>query len=265
MNPAQSLIESGAVLAPSTRVGPWCMVSSGSQLGERVTLLSHVVLLNKVTLSDGVQVDPFAVIGGDPQSLSFDPATESAVKVGPETRIREHVTIHRATVSGESTVVGAACLLMAGSHIGHDCLVGDRVVLANGSALGGHVTVGDGTFLGGGAMVHQNCRIGEGAMVAGGAEVSYDVPPFTLTSGRSRAHGLNLIGLKRRGTSREAIAQLKQLYRIFLLGQGPISERAARATEIFGETLSPESVTFFNFFQSTKRGYIRAERNLSHE
>jgi UDP-N-acetylglucosamine acyltransferase len=131
-------------------------------------------------------VHPFAVIGGDPQDLSFDAATASGVRIGARTVIREHVTISRATRAAAATEVGTDCFLMAGCHVAHDCRIGHRVVIANAVLLAGHVQIGDRAFLGGGAVIHQFCRIGEGAMIGGGARISRDIAPFAWPPSATR-------------------------------------------------------------------------------
>ena len=143
---------------------------------------------------------PFAVIGGDPQDLSFDAFATCAprLRIGSRTVIREHVTISRATKEGASTEIGSDCFLMAACHVAHDCHIGDRVVIANSVLLGGHVQVGNQAFLGGGAVIHQFCRVGESVMIGGGARISRDVAPFTLATERNAMIGLNLVGLRRR-------------------------------------------------------------------
>lgn len=136
---------------------------------------------------------PFAVVGGDPQDLSFEAANDSKVRVGARTVIREHVTISRATRTGASTEIGDDCFLMAASHVAHDCHIGDRVVLANAVLLAGHVQIGDRAFLGGGAVVHQFCRIGESAMIGGGA-LARDPAIATRRHGRTTVVGAQLSG-----------------------------------------------------------------------
>ena len=136
-------VHPSARLAPDVEVGPFAIVEAGATLGAGCRLAAHAIVKARAELGAGVRVDHFAVVGGDPQDLSFDPATESGTRIGDRTVIREHVTVHRATKAGENTVIGADGLLMAGSHVAHDCVLGDHVILANGCMLGGHVHVGE--------------------------------------------------------------------------------------------------------------------------
>jgi len=190
-------------------------------------------------------------LGGDPNFLKFDPATVSGVRIGANSVLREHVTINRSIYAGKDTVVGARCYLMANAHVGHDCAVGDDVVLATNIMLGGHVDVGSFTFFGGGAGAHQFCRIGEGVMIAGLARITQDLAPFLLVAERNEVSGLNLVGLKRRGFSREAIAELKECYAAVFAGGDPRKLAAARTAK------TAEARRFLEFFAGGKRGFAR--------
>ncbi len=248
-----------AEVAASAVIGPWALVEEGAVIGPRCVVSGHAVIRKGVRLGEGARVDHFAVIGGDPQDLSFDLATESFVEVGAGTVIREHVTVHRATKAGAATSVGAGCLLMAGSHVAHDCRVGDKAVLANGCMLGGHVQVGDAAFVSGGAAVHQFCRIGGGAMVSGNAVITEDVPPQVIAHGRNEVAGLNLVGLRRRGVTPEATAELKRAYHAVYGPGTDCSELAARALDS-GEFRSPEALDFLGFFRGGRRGRFTSPR-----
>jgi len=194
-------------------IHPTAIIEEGVQLGAGCVVQAHAIIRKHSVLGDGVVVHPFAVVGGDPQYLKFDPATASGVRVGAGTVIREHVTINRSIHAGKETVVGARCFLMANTHVGHDSEVADDVVLANNVMLAGHVTVGRHTFLGGGAGFHQFCRIGEGVIVSGLARIAQDIPPFAMAAERNEIIGLNLIGLKRRGFDRATIGEIKDAFR----------------------------------------------------
>ncbi len=181
------------------QIHPTALIQEGARLGACCVIHAHAVISGHCELGEGVVVHPFAVIGGDPQDVSFDANTQSGVRIGARTVIREHVTINRATKNGTSTEIGSDCFLMASCHVAHDCRVGDRVVITNAVLLAGHVLVGDRAFLGGGAVIHQFCRIGESAMIGGGARISRDVAPYTLATERNAMIGLNFVGLRRRG------------------------------------------------------------------
>jgi UDP-N-acetylglucosamine acyltransferase len=240
-------------------IHPTAIVEPGAQLGADCEIMAHALITKHAVLGDRVVVHPFAVVGGDPQYLKFERGSETGVRIGAGTVIREHVTINRSIAPGKFTVIGANCFLMAASHVGHDCEVGDNVVFANAALLGGHVAIGDHTFLGGGAAVHQFCRIGESVMVAGHASITRDVPHFTMVAERDDVIGFNVVGLKRRGFSRVAIAELKAAFQEVYFTPGNIRDVAAQrlAANAF-ETM--EAKRFLEFFAGGKRSFARARR-----
>ena len=240
-------------------IHPTAIIEPGAQLGADCEIMAYAVVTKYAVLGDRVVVHPFAVIGGDPQYLKFDRTTASGVRIGSGTVVREHVTINRSAFAGKETTVGADCFFMAASHVAHDCEVADNVVFANAALLAGHVSVGSRSFLGGGAAVHQFCRIGEGVMVAGHASITRDVPHFTMVAERDEVIGFNVIGLKRRGFSRAAIAELKSAFQDVYFTPGNIRDVAAQrlAANAF-ET--PEARHFLEFFAGGKRSFARARR-----
>jgi len=248
-----ALIEPGALLAEGCRIGPFAVVGSGASLGPGCVLAAHAVVRGSARLGAGVRVDSFAVVGGDPQDLGFDAATPSWVEIGDGAVLREHVTVHRATVEGGATRVGPGCLLMAGAHVAHDGEVGAGAILANGCMLGGHVGVGEQAFVSGGVAVHQFCRIGRGALVSGNAVVTEDVAPQLLAHGRNEVAGLNLVGLRRRGASAEAVAELKRAYRA-VFAPGASCARHAEAALGSGTFVTAEAADFLRFFLGGRRG-----------
>jgi UDP-N-acetylglucosamine acyltransferase len=235
-------------------VHPTAIVEEGAQLGAGCVIHPYAVIRRGAVLGAGVAVHPFAVVGGDPNFLKFDPATPSGVRVGDGTIIREHASINRSIYAGKDTVVGARGYLMANAHVGHDCTVGDDVVLATNVMLGGHVEVGSFTFLGGGAGAHQFSRIGEGVMIAGLARITQDLAPFLLVAERNEVSGLNLVGLRRRGVARPAIAELKDCFRAVFAGGDP---RKLAALRLQAGVESPEARRFLEFFAGGKRGFAR--------
>jgi UDP-N-acetylglucosamine acyltransferase len=240
-------------------VHPTAIIEPGAVLGSGCTVHAHAIITRHAVLGDGVVVHPFAVVGGLPQDLGFDPATPSGVRIGARTVLREHVTVNRATKADGWTEVGADAYLMTGSHVGHDCQLGDRVILANAVLLAGHVAVGERAFLGGGAAIHQFCRVGESAMVGGIARVTRDVPPFTMVAERDELVGLNVVGIRRRGFSKAAVAELKLAFRAVC---GPVGKprELARAALDGGTFTSAEALRFLEFFQGGRRGFLRVRR-----
>ncbi|MFM7209641.1 MAG: acyl-ACP--UDP-N-acetylglucosamine O-acyltransferase [Verrucomicrobiota bacterium] len=252
-------VSADASVDPSSEIGPWTLVEGGAEIGPSCAIASHAVIRRGSRLGGRIKVDSFVVAGGDPQDLSFDPAVESFTVIGAGTALREHVTVHRATQPGGATTIGSGCLLMAGSHVAHDCRVGDKVILANGSMLGGHVQVGDSAFISGGTAVHQLCRIGPGSMVSGNAVITEDVPPQVLAHGRNEVSGLNLVGLRCRGVPAESVAELKRAYHA-VYGPGSDCARLADEALAAGEYRSPEAREFLLFFLGGRRGRFASPR-----
>lgn len=244
------------------KIHPTAIVEDGARLGADCEIHAHAVVKRHVVLGDGVKVHEFAVVGGDPQYLKFDPATESEVRVGAGTVIREHVTINRSIYPGKATVLGARCFIMASAHVAHDCELADDVVLANAVLLAGHVSVGAFSFVGGGALIHQFERIGASAMVGGGARIALDVPPYAMVTERNEINGLNLVGLKRRGFPREAIRELKEAFQAVYGVPGNIREVARTAAESGKFTHAPAR-EFLAFFGSGKRGFARPRGDIA--
>ncbi len=240
-------------------IHPTAIVEDGAQLGAGCVIHAYAIVTKYAVLGAGVVVHPFAVIGGDPQYLKFDPAIASEARVGAGTIVREHVTINRSIHAGEATLVGARCFLMANAHVAHDCAIGREVVLANNVMLAGHVTVGDYCFVGGGVAVHQFVRLGEGSIISGLARMAQDAPPFILAAERNEVIGLNLVGLKRRGFSREAIRELKDAFREVYFASGNIRAIAHAALDN-GAFKTAEARLFLTFFTEGKRGFARARR-----
>jgi UDP-N-acetylglucosamine acyltransferase len=192
-------IGAGAHLGAGVSVGHCAVVEAGAQLGDGVQVGPMAVICGSARLKAGVLVFPHAVIGADPQVRDLQPESGGTTEIGPGTVLREGVTIHCGT-NGGRTVVGADCLVMANSHIAHDCRVGDNVVISHGVGLAGHVTVGDDATIGGLAGVHQWVRIGELAMLGALAKATRDILPMTLADGNpARHHRVNSVGLDRRG------------------------------------------------------------------
>ena len=221
-----AIVAAGARLGVDVEVGPYCTVGPDVTLGDRVRLISHVVVEGVTAVGDDTLVHPFAALGGAPQHLAHRGEATRLV-VGARNRIREHVTMHTGTVLGGGiTRVGSDSLYMVASHVAHDCVVGDHVTFANNATLGGHVTIGDYVFMGGLSAVHQFTRIGRYAFAGGGAIVTKDVIPFgSVWGSQAVLGGLNLVGLKRRGFAREAINELRAAYRLLFAPEGTFQER----------------------------------------
>jgi len=221
-----ALVDAGARLGGGVEIGPWCIVGPGVVLGDDVRLVSHVVVQQDTVVGDRTVIHPYAVIGGDPQHTGYKGETVR-LEIGADNSIREHSTFNRGTPQGAGvTRVGSNGLFMTGAHVGHDSVVGDNVVMANNATLGGHARIGSRVFLGGLAAVHQNGRVGQGAIVGGLAAITRDVIPYGSAWGNhAQLHGLNLIGLKRKGYGKDAIRRLLAAYRDLFEGEGTFADR----------------------------------------
>jgi UDP-N-acetylglucosamine acyltransferase len=244
------------------QIHPTALVEEGARLGAGCVIHAQALITRYCELGEGVVVHPFAVLGGDPQDLSFDAVTPSGVCIGAHTVIREHVTVSRATKAAAATEIGPDCFLMAGCHVAHDCRIGARVVIANAVLLAGHVQIGDHAFLGGGAVIHQFCRIGESAMIGGGARISRDIAPFAMATERNALIGLNVVGLRRRGFKREVLDEIKRAFRALNTPVGNLRQIAAQALQR-GEFASAEARSLLEFFQSGRRGFARPRRHAA--
>lgn len=229
-----AIVASGARIAESAQIGPYCVVGGQVEIGVDVRLISHVVVEGITSLGEGTMVYPFASLGHRPQDLKYK-GEPSRLVIGKHNQIRESVTMSPGTEGGGMvTTVGDNGLFMVGAHIAHDCMVGNGVIFANNATLGGHVQVGDFAVLGGLSAVHQFVRIGRHVMVGGMSGVENDVIPYaTVTGNRAHLSGLNLIGLKRRGFSREDIHALRNAYRLLFAPEGTMAERIEEVSSQF--------------------------------
>ena len=231
-----AIVHDGAQLGADVTIGPFCIVGPQVTLKDRVALKSHVSVDGVTELGADCVVHPFACLGGPPQHLAHQGEPTSLV-VGERNLIREHVAMHAGTVKGGGvTVIGNDCMFMTGSNVAHDCILGDNVIMANYAALGGHVRVGDFVFLGGLSAVHQFARLGRYCFIGGGGIVTKDVIPYgSVWGNHARLEGLNLVGLKRRGFSRELILALRTAYRMMFAEEGTFQERLDDVLENFSE------------------------------
>ncbi len=257
-----SIIEDGAVIGEGVVIGPWCRVSAKATLGDRVELKSHVVVDGRTSIGARTVVHPFAVLGGPPQHLGYR-GEDTSVRIGADCVIREHATVNLGTVAGRGeTVIGDKCFMMTGSHVAHDCIIGSNVIFANNATLGGHVVIGDYVFLGGLCAVHQFCRVGAYAFIGGCAAVPTDVIPYGSANGNhATLAGLNIIGMKRRGMSREAIHDLRAAFRMLFADEDSFQERIDRVASTFAQ--SEEVMRIINFIrEDTRRPLMAPPRRL---
>jgi len=248
-----ALISEGAQLGASVRIGPYAIIEQDTTIGASTEIRAHAVIKRYTTLGEASFIHEGAVVGGEPQDLSFMEC-ESYLRVGARSSIREGVTLHRGTEPGSATTVGSDCFIMACAHVAHNCRLGDRVILANNVALAGHVEIDDQAFISGGVVVHQFCRIGRLAMIGGNSKIVQDCLPFVITDGvPGRACGLNIVGLRRAGFKSSEIQKLKDAYRVLLRSGLALEEALARLTDM-GDPLVDHLA---GFARHSRRGFCR--------
>jgi len=239
-------VAAGARIGEDVQIGPYCLVGPDVELGRGVRLIAHVSLTGITSIGEGTVIYPFASLGTPPQSVHYRGGPTRLV-VGPRCELREGVTMNTGTEDGGGvTRVGEQCTLMVGSHVGHDCQVGNNVIFANNVVLGGHVSVGDHTFFGGHVAIHQFVRVGEGVMMAGMSAARDDIIPFGFALGQTAALvGLNIVGLRRRGATRDEMHRLRRAYRSLFFVKGRLADRIeAVADEFAADPLIGKIIAF---------------------
>ena len=231
-----AVINTKAELGSNVKIGPYCVIGENLKINDGTELISHVVLDGRTTIGANCRIFPFASIGHCPQDLKYS-GEPSRLEIGANNVIREHVTINPGTKGGGMlTRVGNNCLFMVGSHVAHDCVIEDNAILVNNATLGGHVRVGEWGIIGGLSAVHQFVRIGKHAMIGGMSGIEHDVIPYgSVIGNRAKLSGLNIVGLKRRGFSREEIHDLRKAYRLIFALEGTLAERLDDVAEDFGQ------------------------------
>lgn len=224
-----ALIDPKAQIDPTAEIGPFVLIDGASEVGAACKIEAHAQLVGHVVVGEGTRIGRGAVIGGEPQDLGFDPATQSSVVLGRDNVIREHVTIHRGSKNGGMTRVGDGNFLMAGCHLAHDVVMGDKNVIANAALLAGHIQLGNSTFIGGGAVFHQFLRIGDFCVVQGNASFSKDIPHYCAAQRINRITGLNVIGLRRQGFERDERAAIKELFQVLFCEGLNLSQAVEKA------------------------------------
>ena len=252
-----AIIDPQAKIHPSCKIGPYCVIGPQVQLGEGCHLVSHVAIEGPSKIGADNGFFPFSSIGMAPQDMTYA-GEPTQLEIGDHNEIREFVTISRGTVKGGGvTRVGHYNLIMAYTHIAHDCVVGDRVILANAATLGGHVTVEDWAVVGALCPVHQYVRIGAHSYVGGGTTITKDVLPFskTVAARDTHAYGLNAIGLERRGFSKERIRKIHHAYKVLLASKLNTSQalKMLKAEPDSGEDVE----MLIRFIESSERGVIK--------
>ena len=251
-----AIVSPEAEIGSDVKIGPYSIIRENVAIGDGTEIGPHVTIDPFVTIGPNCQIFQFASVGAAPQAIKFE-GEETHVKIGRNTVIREFVTINRGTAFGGGvTEVGEENFLMAYCHIAHDCKTGRQVILANNATLAGHITIEDYVTVGGLVAIHQFVRVGKYAYIGGKSAVVKDVPPYVIAAGdRATLHGLNSVGLKRRGISSEAISALKKAYRIIFRIGLTLNEALERVKADVEQI--PEVAEFVSFLESSTRGITR--------
>jgi UDP-N-acetylglucosamine acyltransferase len=252
-----AIVDPSAKVPESCRIGPYCIVHAGVELGESCELISHVVIGGPSRFGSHNKIYPFATLGMDPQDITYR-GEPTRLEVGDHNVIREYVTITRGTTKGGGTTrVGSHILIMAYAHIGHDCEIGDHSMLVNAATLAGHVTVEEWAVVGALCPIHQYVRIGAHSYIGGGTTITQDVLPYSMTSAERDTHAymLNKVGLQRRGFSPERIAALHHAFKLLLASKLNTSQAVEklRAEGTPGEDVEG----LLKFIESSHRGVIK--------
>ncbi len=252
-----AIIDKSAEIDPSVDIGPGVIIEKDVRIHSNVRVMANVYIYKDTEIGEGTCIHPGTVIGDAPQDYAYK-GEKTFTKIGKNNIVREYVTIHRGTKEGSATVIGDSNFLMVQSHLGHNCVTEDNVIIANGALLAGYVHVEKGAFISGNVVFHQFCRVGRHAMIGGFTGVNKDVPPYMVVRGPSVIRGINLVGLRRAGFSRDVIREVKEVYKIMFLS-GATSREALE--KIKGSFKSEEIGHFVSFVEGSKRGICKIRFN----
>ena len=255
MNQPLSYVHPGAKIAKNVVIEPFTTIHNNVTIGEGTWIGSNVTIMEGARIGKNCNIYSGAVISAIPQDLKYK-GEETTVHIGNNTTIRESATINKGTEDRMKTVIGKNCLIMAYSHIAHDCFVGDGCIFSNNSTLAGHVTIGDYVVLAGMVAVHQFVSVGRHAFVTGGSLVRKDVPPFVKAAREPLSYvGINSVGLRRRGFESDKIREIQNIYRL-LYQRNYNNSQAASIIEAEMEA-TPERDEILQFIRDSQRGIMK--------
>lgn len=251
-----ALIDDLAGIAEGVSVGPFCVIGPDVEIGAGTIIGPHVVIRGPTRVGRENRIFQFASIGEDPQDKKYQ-GEITRLEIGDRNVIREYSTVHRGTIQDKSvTRLGDDNLLMAYTHVAHDCVIGNGVIMANGASLAGHVTVDDSAILGGFSLVHQFCRIGRYSFSGMGSVISRDIPPYVMVGGSpTRPRGINSVGMERRGFDAESILQIKRAFKLIYKSRLKLEE-AIESLAVMAEQ-SSEVIPLLEFLKQSGRSIIR--------
>lgn len=248
-------IHPAAKIHPSVVIEPFVTIDQNVEIGEGTHIGSNVTIMEGARIGKHCNIFPGAVISGIPQDLKFKGEDTVAI-IGDNTTIRECVTVNRGTAAKDKTVIGNNCLIMAYSHVAHDCLVGNNVIISNASQLAGEVQVDDFAVIGGGTLIHQFTHIGTHVMIQGGSRINKDIPPYVKAGRDPIAYtGINSIGLRRRNFTNDQIRDIQEIYRYLYLSRLNVSDAVDRIEAELPAT--PERDQIIEFIRNSRRGIVR--------
>lgn len=254
-----AVVDPKAELDSSVYVGPYAVIEEGVKIAADTRVEAHAVVSGPTTIGERNLIGSFAMIGGAPQDLSYKGEPTELI-VGDDNQIREYASVHRGTPSGhQKTVIGNKNLLMAYTHVAHDCQIGNNVIMANVATLAGHVEVADNASIGGLVAIHQYCRVGTFSYIGGISGLGLDVPPYVIIAGtrnRTRISGINKVGLRRNGFDRETIKELDKAFKIIFRTPNLLMKDAIEVARIKFPH-SEEIKTLVKFFEDSKRGVVK--------
>lgn len=254
-----AIIDSHAEIDPTVDVGPYCIIEGNVRVRAGCRLYQGVYLTGWTDIGENCQIHPGAIVGHIPQDTKYG-GQRTYCRIGANTIIREHATIHRGTTPESATVVGERCFLFGGCHIAHNCTIGNQVTLANNALLAGHVQVGDRAFVSGGVVVHQFVRIGELVMVQGNAGLGMDLVPFSLVDAFGRVAGLNSIGIRRAEIPKEHAQDLRLAFRTLFGSDLPFRDAVARLAD---QVSTPPGKRLLAFVQAPSERGFAGKRSFS--
>ncbi len=255
-----SVVDPKAKIAEGVEIGPLCVIGSDVKIGKGCKLISHCSITGHTTLGENNTLYPFVSLGTPAQDYEYE-GHRSYLKIGDKNIFREGFTGNCGTKPETETIIGNECFFMANSHVAHNCNVGNRVIMANDAMLAGYSSIGDKAIMSGLTAVHQFCRVGRLAMIGGCCAISKDLPPFmTCFSKNNTVSGLNIVGLRRSGMSKEAIRALKDVYKLFYRSHFNLKHATAKVESDIEQF--PEIVEFIEFVKTSQRGVLISRQNV---
>ena len=248
-------IHPNAIIEQNVIIDPFAYIEDNVVIKAGTHIMAHACIMHGARIGENCTIFPNAVISGIPQDLKFDNEDSLAI-IGDNTIIRECVTVNRGTQSRGHTVIGDNCLLMAYSHVAHDCVIKSNVIIGNTVQVAGEVEIEDYAILSGGTLVHQFTKIGKHAMIQGGTRLGKDIPPYSMAGREPVSYvGINIVGLRRRGFTSEQINNIQEVYRYLYLSGYNISQAIERIEIELSE--SPERTDILDFVRASSRGVVR--------